>query len=44
MSSLAEMTKVPESERARRASEDSCAGGRKLAPDPEVTAWQAIHR
>ena len=37
MSSLTEMTKVPESERARRASEDSGAGGRKLAPDPEVS-------
>ena len=37
MSSLAEMTKAPESERARRASEDSGASERKLTPDPEVT-------
>ena len=39
MNSLSEMTveKVPESERARRASEDSGTDGRKLVPDPEVT-------
>ncbi len=37
MSSLAEMTKVPESSLALRARSDSGAGGRKLAPDPEVT-------
>lgn len=37
MSSLAEMTKVPESSLALRARSDSGAGGHKLAPDPEVT-------
>jgi hypothetical protein len=37
MNSLTEMTQVPGSERARRASEDPGTDGRKLAPDPEVT-------
>ena len=37
MSWIAEKTKVAESERARRASEDSAAGGPKSPPDPEVT-------
>lgn len=37
MSWIAEKNKMAESERARRASEDSAAGGPKSAPDPEVT-------
>lgn len=36
MNYLTEMTPVPGSERARRASEDPGTGGRKLVPDPEV--------
>jgi len=37
MKSLTEMTQVPGSERARRASEEPGTDERKLAPDPEVT-------
>jgi len=37
MNSLTEMTQVPESEQARRASEDSGTDTRQLAADPEVT-------
>ena len=41
MSWIAEKTKMAESERARRASEDS-AGGAKLTPDPEVTERPSV--
>lgn len=37
MNDLTETTKVPGSERARRASEDPGAGGHQTVPDPEVT-------